>query len=248
MALSDNDPVSARRALAHALGEYMDRGRVRDAVALWSRHFEGQGSVSVALNRYCRHMADSFGLAGREAELQLKIFRALQTDPRELPQDPLSVPPDDAPTQPAALNDAARAGPSSLPAGTSRGRPAGTGSTSAGRSAALLQAFYSAIEEQLARDLPPGVTPARIRRTLIRHATTLPRPQQHAASLWWSGQVSALDGEWPAGGHGTALVNVIYTALAELLGPVRADQCFTQAVSRLEASGDSARTSIRRYL
>jgi hypothetical protein len=248
MALFDNDLVFARRALAHALGEYMDRGRVRDAVALWSPHFEGQGSVSAALNRYCRHMADSFGVAGREAELQLKIFRALQTDPQELPQDPLSVPPDDAPTQPAGLSDTARAGPSSLPASTPLGRSPGGRSSSAGCGAALLQAFYAAIEEQLARDLPPDVTLARIRRTLIRHATTLPRPQQHAASLWWSGQVSALDGEWPAGGHGTALVNVIYIALAELLGPVRADQCFTQAVARLEASGDSARTNIRRYL
>ena len=69
--LQDKDPVAARRALAFVLGGYLDRRRVRDAVALWSTHFEGQGSLFVALQRYCRQIADSYGLAGREAELHL---------------------------------------------------------------------------------------------------------------------------------------------------------------------------------
>ena len=60
--------------------------------------------------------------------------------------------------------------------------------------------------------------------------------------------MSTLDGDWPAGGHGTLLVNVMYVALAELLGPVRADACFTHAVDRLEASGAPALIGIRRYL
>lgn len=231
--LHDKDPVAARRALAFVLGGYLDRRRVRDAVALWSTHFEGQGSLFVALQRYCRQVADSYGLAGREAELHLKVFRALQGDPRDLPQDPLSVPPtDEERTVPAPLAEAPRVGPVA----------------EVSRSAAVLQAFYAAVEEQLARDLPPGLTPARVRRTLIRHAAGLPRPQQHAASLWWSNQVSALGGDWPPGGHGTALVNVIYVSLAELLGPRRADQCFTQAVARLERSGEPGLADIRRWL
>lgn len=230
MAFRDGDPVAARRALAFALADYLDRRGVREAVSLWSLHFEGQGSLFVALNRYCRQVAERFGLPGQEAELHLKIFRALQSDPRQLPEDPLSVPPpDEEPTVPDQLETL----PRSL-------QPQGD--------AAVLQAFWGALEEQLARDLPAGVTPARLRRTLIRHAAALPKPQQHAASLWWSGQVSALGGDWPAGAAGTALVNVMYVALAELLGPVHADRCFTQAVLRLEAGSDAARAGIRRYL
>lgn len=222
----DHDAVVARRALAQALGDYLDRARVHDALALWSRSFEGRESLIVGLNRYCRQVAQAFGLAGKEAELHLKVFRALQTDPRLLPEDPLTQPPHERAEPPGA--------PSTQPP--------------ASGSAAVLRRFYQALEEQLARDLPPGITPARVRRTLIRHAATLPRAQQHAASLWWSGQVSSLGGEWPAGGAGTALVNVMYVALAELAGPVRADQCFTDAVRRLEASGDPALAEIRRYL
>ncbi|HSV69613.1 MAG TPA: hypothetical protein VLI72_05835 [Methylibium sp.] len=248
MAHPDHDPVAARRALAHALGAYLDRVRVRDAVALWSAHFEGQGSLFVALNRYCRQVAESYGLVGLEAELHLRVFRALQGDPRALPDDPLSQPPgDDERTAPAALDALASAGPPSRPGPPRSEPPSGSGAGSH-RSAALLQVFYAAIESQLARDLPPGITPARVRRTLIKHAAGLPRPQQHAASLWWSNQVSVLGGDWPAGGHGTALVNVIYVSLAELVGPVRADQCFTQAVARLERGGDPAHAEIRRYL
>lgn len=223
---NDNDPLVARRALAHALGDYLDRHRVHDALTLWSRSFEGRDSLVVSLNRYCRQVAQAFGLAGKEAELHLKVFRALQSDPRLLPDDPLTQPP-------RARTEAPSAGSTQPPANGS---------------AAVMRRFYLALEEQLARDLPPGITPARVRRTLIRHAAALPRAQQHAASLWWSDQVSSLGGEWPAGGAGTALVNVMYVSLAELAGPVRADQCFTEAVRKLEASDDPALAEIRRFL
>ncbi|MBN9204673.1 hypothetical protein [Methylibium petroleiphilum] len=227
----DNDPVTVRRALAHALAEYLEAPRVRDAVMLWCQQFQGRGALFLGLSRYCRQIADGFGLAGKEAELHLRIFRALQSDPRRLPDDPLS-------SQPFESTE-----PGSLPPGS-----VAPVAPRLGEGVAALQAFFAAIEAQLSRDLPVGLTPARVRRALIRHAASLPRPQQHAASLWWSGQVSTLDGDWPAGGHGTLLINVMYVALAELLGPVRADACFTQAVDRLEASGVPALTGIRGYL
>lgn len=227
----DNDPVTVRRALAHALAEYLEAPRVRDAVMLWCQQFQGRGALFLGLSRYCRQIADGFGLAGKEAELHLRIFRALQSDPRRLPDDPLS-------SQPFESTE-----PGSLPPGS-----VAPVAPRLGEGVAALQAFFAAIEAQLSRDLPVGLTPARARRALIRHAASLPRPQQHAASLWWSGQVSTLDGDWPAGGHGTLLINVMYVALAELLGPVRADACFTQAVDRLEASGVPALTGIRGYL
>lgn len=234
MGSRDAEPTAARRALAHALAEYLDRARVRDAVALWRLHFEGQGSLSVALNRYCRQVAERFGLPGKEAELHLKIFRALQLDPLLLPEDPLSLPPpEEDPTVPGQL----AGGP--LPRVSATGQGVG---------ARLLQTFYAALEAQLARDLPAGLTPARLRRTLIRHAAVLPRAQRHPASLWWSGQVGVLDGDWPAGGAGTELVNVMYVTLAELVGPARADQCFTNAVRQLEASGDPVLDGVRDYL
>lgn len=227
--LRDSDPTTVRRALAHALHDYLDASRVRDAVVLWHQQFDGQGALFLGLSRYARQIARQFGLAGKEAELHLKMFRALQTDPRRLPDDPLTSLPFET-TEPGRL-----------PPGAAVPRPLGEG-------AAVLQAFHAALEAEMARDLHVGLTPARMRRTLIRQARTLPRPQQHAASLWWSGQVATLDGDWPAGGYGTNLVNVMYVALAELLGPARADACFTQAVARLEASGDPALAAIRRYL
>ena len=89
----DHDFLVARRALAHALADYLDRSGVHDALTLWSRSFEGRESLIVGLNRYCRQVAERFGLAGKEAELHLKVFRALHADPRTLPDDPLTLPP-----------------------------------------------------------------------------------------------------------------------------------------------------------
>jgi len=224
--LSRNDSVTARRALAHALGGYLGAPQVREAVALWNRHFEGKVGLFVGLTRYCKQIADVFGLPGKEAELHLKIFRALQIDPRQLPGDPLSQPPGEA--------------MSTLPQ-PDRAEP--------GQGAFVLQCFHGALELLLARDhAAHGLTPALLRRTLVRRCAVLPAPQRHAAQLWWSGQVAVLGGAWPPGGHGTALVNVMYVTLAELIGPVAADRCFMQAVARLEASGDAALLEVRRYL
>jgi hypothetical protein len=72
--------------------------------------------------------------------------------------------------------------------------------------------------------------------------------QRIAVVQWCTGEASALHGQWPAEGHGTVLVNLIYVALAELIGPVRADRAFGQAVADLESSGDAALAEIRRYL
>ncbi|EWS57075.1 hypothetical protein X551_00017 [Methylibium sp. T29] len=102
MASRDNDPVTVRRALAHALAEYLEAPRVRDAVMLWCQQFQGRGALFLGLSRYCRQIADGFGLAGKEAELHLRIFRALQSDPRRLPDDPLSSQPFES-TEPGSL-------------------------------------------------------------------------------------------------------------------------------------------------
>ena len=140
--LRDSDPTTVRRALAHALHDYLDASRVRDAVVLWHQQFDGQGTLFLGLSRYARQIARQFGLAGKEAELHLKMFRALQTDPRRLPDDPLTSLPFES-TEPGRLP----AGTTTLP------RPLGEG-------AAVLQAFYAALEAEMARDLHVGLTPA----------------------------------------------------------------------------------------
>lgn len=229
MSLPRNDPVIARRALAHALHGYLGAGHVRDAVALWNQHFEGKVGLFVGLTRYCKQVADLFGLKGQEAELHLRIFRALQIDPRQLPIDPLSQPPD---MQSQSLPDGAAA--------SSQGEP--------GQGAFVLQRLHTAIEACLARDAGASLPPALLRRMLVRRCAVLPPQHRHAAQLWWSGQVGVLSGDWPAGGLGTALVNVMYVTLAELIGPVQTDRCFAQAVARLEASGDPALYEVRSYL
>lgn len=219
MAYFVNDPVATRRALVLALSDYLESERVREAITLWHHHFENSGSIFVGLNRYCRQVAQAFGLSGKEAELHLKIFRALQAAPDTLPPDPLSRP--SAVEQPRA-------------------------SAAASGSARTLAAFFAEIEALVARE--PGLSAGFWRRAALARANALPGPARLAVGGWWRGELSSLGGDWPAGGLGTALVNVIYVALADLLGPVRADQCFTQAVGRLEASDDPALRSIRQYL
>lgn len=228
-----SDAAAAHSALVQALAQFLDPPRVEQALALWALRCQGEGSLFQRLDRYCREIADGFGLHGKEVALHLDVLRTLQNPAGQTLPGSL-----EPPVQEKAADLSLRR----------RENPLDTATPARSTSGGVLQSFYAALEVQLARELPPGVTPARLRRTLIRHAQTLPRPQQHAASLWWSGQIGALRGDWPAGGCGTALANVMYVALAELLGPVHADRCFTQAVARLEASKDPALAAIRRFL
>ena len=57
-----------------------------------------------------------------------------------------------------------------------------------------------------------------------------------------------LAGAVPARGLGTQLINAAYVALAESLGPVRADACFTSIVREFEQASDPALSGIRSYL
>jgi hypothetical protein len=231
------DAVAVRRALAAGLAAYVEAPVARAAVQLWVRDFEGRGNVLGALGRWCREVGARFGVAGREAELHLKVFRALQQPANELPDDPLASqpPPDDADTEPDRL-DALPSQPPPLPPAISP-------------SARLLMAFCNALEREVAREPAGGLTVAKLRRAWIAAAPgALPTGAQRAAINWWSGQVSQLAGDWAAAKLTTKLVNLVYVVLAEQLGPVAADRCFTAAVRALESDGDPLLRDIRRHL
>ena len=229
MAYPGKDALLARRALAHALSTYLDSDRVHDAVSLWNQTADGQASLLAGLTRYCKQVAELFGLSGREAELHLKILRAMKMDPRLLPDDPLS--PRASAAVPIGLN-----------------APESAASATPNSSALLLQKFFGLLEDQFTRESPTGAANLALRRSLVGLAKQLPPAQRIAVVQWCTGETPALQGQWPAGGHGTVLVNLIYVALAELIGPVRADRALGLAVADLEASGDAALKEIRRYL
>lgn len=260
-----SDAAAARKALTHALAEFLDPPRVDLALQLWRRRYEGDDSLFLRLTFYCREVVQQHGLAGQEANLHTAMLRAIQRIP------PMSVAPSTGNfelTSPMGISDAGVRSVAHMSVSSSVAAPARKKALPAAPAyapeleaveqvtippprstdARVLQAFYMALEAQLARHLPSGVTPARVRRTLIRHARALPHGQRHPVSLWWSGQVNVLEGDWPIGGHGNALVKVMESALTELLGAAHAKRCFEQAATRLEASRDSTLHCIRRYL
>jgi hypothetical protein len=219
--LVNEDPAIARRALAYGLLGYLDAPSVKQAVELWHAEFEGEQSMMVGLNRYCRQVAKLFGLQGKEAELHLRVFRAMQADPKQLPRDPL----------------ASTLGPSAGHAETLSSAPVAPG-------AGVIEAFFATVEACIARE--PAAQG--LRRALLSQASKLPLRLQKPLVAWWSGAGSGLDGDWPATGAGTQVINLIYVALAECLGPTRADKVFTEAVGLLERSADPVHRAIRSYL
>jgi hypothetical protein len=219
--LVNEDPAIARRALAYGLLGYLDAPRVKQAVELWHAEFEGEQSMMVGLNRYCRQVAKVFGLQGKEAELHLRVFRAMQADPKQLPSDPLA----------STLG---------LTADQASTLPADAGAHGAG----VMEAFFATVERCIAREGAEN----ELRKTLVNHASKLPLRLQKPLVAWWSGAGSGLDGDWPPAGAGTQVVNLIYVALAECLGPTRADKVFTETVALLERSDDPVKRTIRRYL
>jgi len=209
-------------AVTWALTAYLELPQARQAAALWQRPASTDASsVLVGLSRYCRQIAQQFDLQGREAELHLRIIRALQAQSRAQPSaDPFAR--------------QAVGAPVSSPLESS--------------SATLMQRFLLAIEQHVAQEARPMYSPQRWRQSLIQHGRKVPPVAMQQACDWLWGRTSALHGDWPARGAGTRLINAAYVTMAEWLGPVRADACFTQIVREFEQSRDPALTNIRSYL
>jgi hypothetical protein len=237
-------------ALMWALQPYLDADRAREAAALWQPpDASGPASVMVGLSRYCRLIGQRFGLQGKEAELHLRIIRALQAQGLGATRNP-STPertaphasePPNRPWQGPSTMDMARAAQPGVPGSANDSQPPGT-------SALVVQRFLEAVEQMVAREAPMSYNAPHWRHTLIRHAGRLPEPVLRHATDWLWGRTNVLMGDWPARGAGTRLINAAYVALAEWVGPVKADACFTRVVRDFEGSGDVHLAGVRRYL
>lgn len=217
------DADQALQAVCWALSAYLAPAQINEAAALWQPAGNGEASsMLVGLSRYCRLVGQRFDLRGREAELHLRIIRALQAQNQGKPTPP---PDARAPELPPTL-------------------PVVTGMAGG----PLVQRFLEAIEQQVQREAGSQYSAERWRQSLVRHCGRLPRDALQRASDWLWGQTSVLVGQWPARGAGTHLINGAYVALAEWLGPVRADACFTRVVSEFERSHDPVLMGVRAYL
>lgn len=235
---------SLRGALLWALGAYLDASQAEQALGLWQP--STQASALSGLSRYCRSVAQQFGLQGREAELHLRIVRAIQatggastrrgneghaesaTAPAHAGLEKVDTRPSplDALAQSASANDSVPPGLANL----------------------AVQRFLEAIEATVARECPGQFTTQRWRQGLLRHTARFPKPMQLQVADWLWGHAEHLPGDWPARGAGTRLINAAYVALTEWVGPVRADAAFTQIVKGFENSSDSTVSGVRRYL
>jgi hypothetical protein len=240
-------PVPLREALLWALDAYLDAPQAEQALHLWQP--STQASALSGLSRYCRSVAQKFGLQGREAELHLRIVRAIQTTgaggARRAPEGSAEPP--------SAASAGAHAGlervdtrPASLDALVHS--VSANDSVPPGLANLAVQRFLEATEAVAARECPGQFTTQRWRQCLLRHTTRFPKPLQQQVADWLWGHADSLPGDWPARGAGTRLINAAYVALAEWVGPVRADAAFTQIVKGFENSADPTLSGVRRYL
>jgi hypothetical protein len=221
-----------RAALSWALGAYLGADAVAQAVAMWSPPVGAQSSALAGLSRYCRAVARQFNLPGKEAELHLRIIRGMQARPVDALGAQVPPQPEQAPLFPS----------DALPTHSAND------SVPAGLPSAAVQRILEAIEASVARECTERYSPQQWRQSLMRHAQRLPRELLGQVADWLWGHTNVLLGDWPARGTGTRLINAAYVTLAEWLGPVRADVCFTAIVREFENSQDPVLMSVRRYL
>lgn len=224
-----------REALMWALGAYLDTACAQQATLMWVPPVPGQSSALVGLSRYCRTVARQFNLQGKEAELHLRIIRGLQARGLDAQgAQAVSAPRGGSGrTEPELSHLAVHSANDSVPPGIP---------------AAAVQRFLEAIEGAVARECPQRYSPQQWRQSLLSHSQRLPSVLKQQAADWLWGHTSMLLGDWPARGAGTRLINAGYVALAEWLGPVRADACFTAIVREFENSQDPVLMTVRRYL
>ena len=226
-------PESLRHALMSALLVDLSPQDARQALMLWQPCASGQSTALAGLSRFCRAVAKQFGLQGREAEMHLRIIRVMQAQVsgvqlREAPQEVTN-------TRPGRLEPemATSSANDSLPPGLS---------------ALTVQRFLEAVEKLLERECAESYTPALWRQSLQRHAGRLPKALSIHLADWLWGRAEVLQGDWPARGAGTRLINMAYVALAEWVGPVKADAGFTMIVKEFENKSDQTLCDVRRYL
>jgi hypothetical protein len=221
---------TAMDAVRWALSAYLPPDQASRAAALWQRPTgDTPASAMTGLSRYCRLVAQHFDLGGREAELHLRIIRALKAQAQAQPQGPGDAQADALPDV-SSTSHLKRI--TELPAG----------------SALLMQRFLEATEQHLRNELGAAHSAQRWRQALVGHVKRVPVGSMHQLSDWLWGRTAGLQGPWPARGLGTQLINAAYVALAESLGPVRADACFTSIVREFEQASDPSLSGIRSYL
>jgi hypothetical protein len=225
-----------RQALIWALGAYLPPLEAERAAMLWQPAAAQQASITAGLSRYCRTVAQHFGLRGREAELHLRIIRAMQvlSKGKVLPQEAV-------PVQTAQAQPDGRLEPPLASSSANDSQPPFL-------SVITVQRFVEAVELVVSRECPEVYSPTLWRQSLLRHSRKISKEQLTLASDWFWGRTPNLQGDWPARGAGTRLINTAYVTMAEWLGPVRADAQFTAIVREFEHSQDGSLTSIRRYL
>ena len=237
-------PEPLRECLLWALCSYLDTAQAEQALRLWQP--STQASALSGLSRYCRSVAQQFGLQGREAELHLRIVRAMQAMGAASNRRPSEG-------SAEAITGSAHAGlekvdtqPSPLDALAQSA--SANDSVPPGLANLAVQRFLEAIEAAAARECPGQFTTQRWRQGLLQHTTRFPKPLQQQVADWLWGHTDSLPGDWPARGAGTRLINAAYVVLAEWMGPVRADAAFTQIVKGFENSPDPTLSGVRRYL
>jgi hypothetical protein len=225
-----------RQALIWALGAYLPPLEAERAAMLWQPAATQQASITAGLSRYCRTVAQHFDLRGREAELHLRIIRAMQvlSKGKVLPQEAV-------PVQTAQAQTDGRLEPPLASSSANDSQPPFL-------SVITVQRFVEAMELVVSRECPEVYSPTLWRQSLLRHSRKISKEHLTLASDWFWGRTSHLHGDWPARGAGTRLINTAYVTMAEWLGPVRADAQFTAIVREFEHSQDASLTSIRRYL
>jgi hypothetical protein len=226
-------PEPLRHALMSALLVDLSASDARQALTLWQPCASGQATALAGLSRFCRAVAREFGLQGREAEMHLRIIRALQAQVsgvqlREPPQEVTNTRPGRLEPQMAttSANDSVPPGLSTL----------------------TVQRFLEAVEALVERECAAQYTPGLWRQSLLRHAGRIPKALSVHLADWLWGRTELLQGDWPARGAGTRLINTAYVALAEWLGPVKADAGFTAIVREFENRSDQTLCDVRRYL
>jgi len=202
-----------------ALTAYLDPADAQQAATLWQPMAAGSSGLA-GLSRFCRDVAQRFDLQGREAELHLHIIRAMQRHKANVLR--VAEPaPSDAPVQQPA-HDSAR----------------------------VVQAVVMAMQAHAQEAMGPAFDAMRWRQGIAGQVVRarLPTSMKAQAQAWLLGSEVKLAGEWPVRGAGTQLVNAAYVALAEWLGPVKADAGLTRIVRTLEQSNDQVLRTVRMYL
>ena len=240
--INPNIPSEWRRAIALSLSNLTDANGIRIAAALWHENYSQTVSQANNLRQFAKAAAMLLNIQGRESEIALNLFNNVKKETSALPPDPLP--------ELETVMSQVKVAPQAYGQNTSQT----AAKTVFARLDACSETCFMMLHVThvvLSKQTGGQAVLDRIYSSLLSqqvvNALRLSLPQLEMMRQCMRGNMQA-EPQVANKADGQKMLNFMYVAMAESLGPVLADKCLTAIMKKTTDTPQGTAFSPEQYL